>query len=420
MATLGTTLFSLTPLWQAGGDAEDVLELVARHDCGPAVEVIGHQTWRGFPHLSAGDERRFRDAVDRLGLVPAALGVYADRHRRPGRLSTDDETVAEVGDQLAVAARLGFPLARMSPMVGGHLLRRLADEAEQAGVVLTFEVQGVAPPAAYDEILALREQTPYVGLTLDFSLTVPALPAVFATALRERGLDEDSIDAVHRAWAEDLPVGQRIQTALDAVGPHSSPRLTHLVAGMFLRTGRQDPRDWAEVLPAVLHAHAKVWDTDVESVRAPHGAWIEALVGAGYDGAIVSEWGGHEMVAPGQADALAVTTAHVAMLRELLSGGRLVEVPLSWYRSIPLSCLESVEVTSNGSPANVPFVSLPGFSGSLAEAAASEEQWDVRDPLRIRVDTPAPVSVEVAVRIPYLEQAPGVPLVHRISVVESA
>jgi hypothetical protein len=75
--TVGTSLFSLTPDQRAGADLLSLLERLAAADCGPALEVIGHQSWRGFPRLGVEDERDFRLAADRLGLVPVALGVYA-------------------------------------------------------------------------------------------------------------------------------------------------------------------------------------------------------------------------------------------------------------------------------------------------------------------------------------------------------
>ena len=87
---------------------------------------------------------------------------------------------------------------------------------------------------------------------------------------------------------------------------------------MFGRTGRWQPADWAPVLPLVRHAHAKFWDVDVESVRGPHGAWIAALRAAGYSGAVVSEWGGHELLDRADADALGLTRAHHDLLAELV------------------------------------------------------------------------------------------------------
>src|SRR3712207_4411697 len=148
MNLLGTTLFSLMPEWRAGHDLPTLLDRVARADCGPALEVIGHQAWRGFPHVSGDDERAFRDAVDRLGLVPTALGVYTDLFRRPGRAMSDQEAFEDVAPQIAAAAQLGFPVVRATLGMAPGLLRRVADQAEQLGVVLTFEVQGATAPDA--------------------------------------------------------------------------------------------------------------------------------------------------------------------------------------------------------------------------------------------------------------------------------
>ena len=318
----GTTLFSLTPDWRAGESATSILQRVADAGCGPALEVIGHQAWRGFPRISGADERAFRDAVDRVGLIPVALGVYTDLYRRSGRPMSADQAFEDVQPQLEVASRLGFELVRATLGMEPALLRRVAEECERLGIALTFEVQGVTPPdaPAVAEVLSLREETgsPYLGLTLDFSLTTPALPVAFGTALRRLGLPAAAVTAVHRIWAQDEPVGQRIGAALAWLGGHpEEAALTTLVAGMFGRTGRWQPADWASVLPAVRHAHAKFWDPEVESVREPHGAWISALESAGYTGAVVSEWGGHELLDRADADALAVTRAHHDLLVEL-------------------------------------------------------------------------------------------------------
>jgi Domain of unknown function (DUF6379) len=94
-------------------------------------------------------------------------------------------------------------------------------------------------------------------------------------------------------------------------------------------------------------------------------------------------------------------------------------VHLPWYRSLPLSCLESVEVVVDGEPAPVHSVEVPGFVGTVAEAAASDATWDLRDALDVSLDAagrpgqPRSLEVALAVRIPYLQVAPGVALVQR-------
>lgn len=102
--------------------------------------------------------------------------------------------------------------------------------------------------------------------------------------------------------------------------------------------------------------------------------------------------------------------------------GRLsVSLHLPWYRSLPLSCLEAVDVAVAGRPAGVRAVALPGFSGPVTAAAESAVWWDLRDPLEVRLDLAArpgdvvPVQVGLAVRIPYIQLAPGVPLVQRVT-----
>jgi hypothetical protein len=94
-------------------------------------------------------------------------------------------------------------------------------------------------------------------------------------------------------------------------------------------------------------------------------------------------------------------------------------VHLPWYRSLPISCLESVEVSVDGASAAVRSVQVPAYTGSLEDVATSEAVWDLRDPLDVSLDAAVlpgeqhNVEVAVAVRIPYIEQAPGVPLVQR-------
>jgi hypothetical protein len=93
-------------------------------------------------------------------------------------------------------------------------------------------------------------------------------------------------------------------------------------------------------------------------------------------------------------------------------------VYLPWYRSLPISCLESVEVTVDGETAPVCWVRVPGFSGPIQDAWHSDADWDLRDALDVSLDRGGEpgthaLVVSVAVRIPYLQTAPGVALVQR-------
>ena len=103
-------------------------------------------------------------------------------------------------------------------------------------------------------------------------------------------------------------------------------------------------------------------------------------------------------------------------------GGLSLAVHLPWYRSLPVSCLEQLEVRLDGTSARVRSVAVGGFSGTVADAADSDAWWDLRDAVDVALDVPGragdvhAIEVGLAVRIPYMQQAPGVPLVQRAAV----
>jgi len=103
-------------------------------------------------------------------------------------------------------------------------------------------------------------------------------------------------------------------------------------------------------------------------------------------------------------------------------GSLTLAVHVPWYRSLPVSCLERLDVRLDGAPVAVRSVAVGGFAGSVHQAADSDEWWDLRDALEVSLEATAEagerraVEVDVAVRIPYMQQAPGVPLVQRAAV----
>ncbi len=75
-----------------------------------------------------------------------------------------------------------------------------------------------------------------------------------------------------------------------------------------------------------------------------------------------------------------------------LRDGRLaLAVHLPWYRSLPISCLESVDVTVDGIAAAVRSRHVPGFAGRVDEAGVSDAAWDLRDPLDVSLDSAATI-----------------------------
>jgi hypothetical protein len=100
-----------------------------------------------------------------------------------------------------------------------------------------------------------------------------------------------------------------------------------------------------------------------------------------------------------------------------IDGQLALSVRLPWYRSLPLSCLESIDVSVDGRGAELVRLELAEFTGALPEAQDSEIWWDLREPLRALVQAPAEqgdvvaCSVTLTVRIPYIQVADGRPYV---------
>ena len=92
-----------------------------------------------------------------------------------------------------------------------------------------------------------------------------------------------------------------------------------------------------------------------------------------------------------------------------------LSVRLNWYRSLPLSCVEQLEVRLDGEPLEPATVELDGIRSPIADLATADDRWwhvldaaRVRVPLR-RAPEPGRHEVEVALgsRIPYLVAPDG-------------
>jgi hypothetical protein len=104
-----------------------------------------------------------------------------------------------------------------------------------------------------------------------------------------------------------------------------------------------------------------------------------------------------------------------------------VDLHLAWYRSLPLSCVEAVDISIAGKTAGPEELRVL-FDGSelrLSELADRvDDWWFVQDPLTVRVPASVPVAsgrtvpvaVHVAVRIPYIIIGPDRALVQHTKV----
>jgi len=86
-------------------------------------------------------------------------------------------------------------------------------------------------------------------------------------------------------------------------------------------------------------------------------------------------------------------------------------IRLPWYRSLPMSCIEGLEIAIDDEtvPADHVSIEIAGTPRSLADVAQSHDAvWFVLDTAQAIIQTPAPispgdhrVSIAVTLRIPY-------------------
>jgi hypothetical protein len=321
---VGTTTFSFTNEWLAGGlTFEQLLARVSDQGLGPGIEVIGFQTWRGFPHVPRRDVLAFRRSCDGLGLEPVALGGYVDLARRPDRLLSTSEAADFLRPQIDVAAALGFPILRLHSGIPFDVIEQVTRHAERADVTLATEIQGHQAPddATIEGLLELRERlgSPNIALTLDFSVAMHGIPSTFVARVQRLGMDAADLEDLTARWHRGAPI-RELFAALDGVDAPSSA-LVEARSG-FVRFGRQRPEDWLPSVPYVAYAHAKFWEVD-DAGRDPTVATAEmiAVLGnGGFEGFVCSEWGGSAWVEAEDVDAFEVVRRHRGLCAGLAEG----------------------------------------------------------------------------------------------------
>ncbi|WP_459385683.1 sugar phosphate isomerase/epimerase family protein [Arthrobacter humicola] len=306
----GVTLYSFTRAVHARQyDLDGLIRKVAAEGFGPGLEVIGFSSLRGFPdRIDDNFVGQFRDLVAEVDLVPTSLAVNVDTGIRRDRLMNHDELVEYMRKQIEVAARLGFPIARVQISLTPDAMESLLPVAEKYGVTLALEVHA-DQHGAHERVLALRDRyeklnSPLLGFTADWGATVTGFAPSLLEAYRRRGASEALLGQVVDLW-----------NGFYVDGPPNTQKVHGERFGAFIglaaRNGRPDlgidfaingtglfgpaPLDtWLEIMPWVRHVHGKFFGIDEtgEEPSVPVRSLVRQLVENGYSGAISSEYEG--------------------------------------------------------------------------------------------------------------------------------
>ncbi|MFJ9243851.1 sugar phosphate isomerase/epimerase family protein [Streptomyces sp. NPDC101776] len=306
---LGTTLYSLTRDFHGRRiTLEDAVRRVAELGLGPGLEVVGFQSFRGWPRLTDEQIHGFRSLIDETGLVPACIGGNADAGIRRDRLLTPDELVSYMEAQIVAARQLNFPVVRVQYSVTPDDMERLLPIAEREDVKLGLEIHAHHSPR-HPLVLALLERyeqlgSPHLGFIPDWGSSMRRLPPSRLEAGRRSGLPDSYIRRIEESWLaqhelgpilddEALPEMYRAAYQIleeEGVGAEGQPLARNSI-GLF---GHASPSDWELLAPWTVHMHGKFFDIDEtgDEPSVPVRDILRVFAESGYDGYISSEWEG--------------------------------------------------------------------------------------------------------------------------------
>lgn len=297
---LGTTLYSFTNEWQQRlFTLDEMVAKVAELGLGPAVEVVGFQSFRDYPDVTEEFASHFRNLMDRLGLIPNCLGANLDIGIRKNRLMTPDETLEYAKRQITTAKKLGFSVLRIQLFVKPEMLQKIVPFAEQAGVHLASELHSPLN-ASNPEVVEMLEfyrkiQSPVLGFVPDFSCTMTAVPDGFWENMRRAGAAEGLIDAAKEIWITNDPTPSKFGMLAEACRMFGANPAVSGQINMALTMFGHSPVDmWREIFPFVRHVHGKFYEVNADGVEPsiPYPQLMTLLKDIGYTGTISAEWEG--------------------------------------------------------------------------------------------------------------------------------
>ena len=320
---LGLTLYSASAEFRAGWfDFDGLLDRVAELGIGPGIEIVASQVVPTYPVVSDEFVRTWRAAFDKHGFDASSFGANLDMGRRRDRDMTPDEEFEFSELMFQGAKKLGFPLVRIQS-AKPDLLRRLLPVAENLELKLAYEIHAPMGPNA-EPILKVRDtyaelDSPLLGFVADFSATMHAMSPTLLRAVRRAGLDDEAVDELQRIWATDATMQERQREFIAYLeGRDFDPgRLGSFAHLAFNMHGHVDPREWADIMPQILHVHAKFYDIDENGLEPAidYPELVRVFVEGGYRGYWSSEWEGHAFAELGEVDPLVLVRKQHDLIR---------------------------------------------------------------------------------------------------------
>jgi sugar phosphate isomerase/epimerase len=321
--SLGLTLYSASAEFRAGWyDFDGLLNRVAELGIGPGIEIVASQVLPTYPQVTGDFARSWHETFDKHGFAASSFGANLDMGRRRDRDMTPDEEYEFTETLFQGAKKLGFPLVRIQS-AKPDLLRRLLPLAEDLELKLAYEIHAPLGPNS-PEIMKVRDvyaelDSPLLGFVADFSSTMHSMSPTLLRAVRRAGLDDEAVRTLQAIWATDVPMRARQEEFIGYLkdrdfDPARLGSFAHLAFNMH---GHVDPQEWADIMPQILHVHAKFYDIDEQGNEPAidYPELVRVFVEGGYRGYWSSEWEGHAFAELGEVDPLLLVRKQHDLIR---------------------------------------------------------------------------------------------------------
>ncbi|GIU54321.1 sugar phosphate isomerase/epimerase [Arthrobacter sp. NicSoilC12] len=322
--SLGLTLYSASAEFRAGWyDFDGLLNRVAELGIGPGIEIVASQVLPTYPNVTDDFVRSWQRAFDKHGFTASSFGANLDMGRRRDRDMTPDEEYEFTQTLFHGAKKLGFPLVRIQS-AKPDLLRRLLPLAEDLELKLAYEIHAPLGPNS-PEIMKVRDvyaelDSPLLGFVADFSSTMHSMSPTLLRAVRRAGLDDEAVERLQAIWGTEAPMRVRQEEFIAYLrGRDFDPaRLGSFAHLAFNMHGHVNPKEWADIMPQIMHVHAKFYDID-EHGNEPaidYPELVRVFVEGGYRGYWSSEWEGHAFAELGEVDPLLLVRKQHDLIRK--------------------------------------------------------------------------------------------------------
>lgn len=322
--SLGLTLYSASAEFRAGWyDFDGLLNRVAELGIGPGIEIVASQVLPAYPNVTDDFVRSWQRAFDKHGFTASSFGANLDMGRHRDRDMTPDEEYEFTQTLFHGAKKLGFPLVRIQS-AKPELLRRLLPLAEDLELKLAYEIHAPLGPNS-PEIMKVRDvyaelDSPLLGFVADFSSTMHSMSPTLLRAVRRAGLDDEAVERLQAIWGTEAPMRVRQEEFIAYLrGRDFDPaRLGSFAHLAFNMHGHVNPKEWADIMPQIMHVHAKFYDIDEQGNEPAidYPELVRVFVEGGYRGYWSSEWEGHAFAELGEVDPLLLVRKQHDLVRK--------------------------------------------------------------------------------------------------------